>query len=161
MCPKCRAKKFDSPPLYTYEEKVARKRERLQQQAQIYDTVQHGGERAGEMASIRKNSGHGLLPEDRRGFDSPTVSTSLPHSVLTRQVSLENDSIQNVTLSPPPVPGTINSQPLSLRERLAYMKMQPVAVAATTEPIPAPKDVVTEASDDELVEAINGEDDAT
>jgi len=74
----------------------------------------------------------------------------MPHSVLTRQVSSKSDSIQNVALTPPP------TAPMSLRERLAQMKSQPpVEVAPTPEP------VVVESSDDELVEAINGESEAT
>jgi predicted Zn-ribbon and HTH transcriptional regulator len=140
QCPVCRTKKFDVKPAFTYEEKLARKKERMAKQNQVFnDTVQHGGERAGEIASIRKNSGHGLQPEDRRGFDSPTVSTPFPHSVLTRSIPEEP-----ITLTPPP------AAPMSLRERLALMASQP-----KPEPTSAPEPVIVEQSDDELVEAIN------
>jgi hypothetical protein len=84
----------------------------------------------------------------------------LPHSVISRpvplpQVSVENDSIQNMVLTPPPVPGTLNPQPLSLRERLAQMKSQPAPA-----PIPEPQPVIVESTEDQLVEAINGDDNA-
>jgi predicted Zn-ribbon and HTH transcriptional regulator len=102
MCPRCRIKKFDRPPLYTYEEKIQRKKE--------------------------------LLAEKEKVVPSP-----MPHSVLTRSldypnaptypVSTEADSIQNVSLTPPPVPMKFlkdnipmgDKPTMSLRERLAMM----------------------------------------
>jgi len=120
QCPKCKAKKFDSPPLYTYAEKVARK------------------------------AANGKLPPP------------LAHSVITRQVpppqvSTEADTIQNVALTPPPTPGTMNPVPLSLRERLAQRQ----AMKPQVEPIMAPEPVTVEATEDELMDVINGEPDAT
>jgi hypothetical protein len=47
----------------------------------------------------------------------------------------------------------MNPQPLSLRERLAQMKSQPAPA-----PIPEPQPVIVESTEDQLVEAINGDD---
>jgi len=128
MCPRCRIKKFDRPPLYTYEEKIARKQEQL--------------------------------TRDRVAEELPkevpiVIPAPMPHSVLTRQISTEADSIQNVMLTPPPEP----DRPLSLRERLAQMKSQPVQqFEPTPEPEPVIMESTVEQSEDELMEAINGDD---
>jgi len=133
MCPRCRIKKFDRPPLYTYEEKIARKQEQLTRDRAIEE-----------------------LPKEV----PIVIPAPMPHSVLTRQVyvesavprvSVEADSIQNVMLTPPPEP----DRPLSLRERLAQMKSQPIQ---QFEPTPEPEPVIIEQeTEDELMEAINGD----
>lgn len=120
MCPMCRTKRFDEKPAFTYEEKVARKKELEARRAQVVSST-------------------------------PIPTAPMPHSVLTRQVSSENDSIQHVTLAPPPA----LDRPLTLRERLAQMASQP---KPEPEPTPEPEPVIIEQSDDELVEAINNDD---
>jgi len=121
-CPKCRTKKFDIQPAYTYEEKLRRKQERLARNEEYL---------------VKKWA----VPQ-------PPDPGPLPHSVLTRSISEEP-----IALTPPPAP----DRPLSLRERLAQLAAQP-----PPEPqAPAPEPVIVEASEDQLVEAINGEDDAT
>jgi len=126
MCPSCRVKRFDRPPLYTYEEKIARKQELLAKQQAV---------------------------------EQPPPP--MPHSVLTRsldypdapkyQISTESDSIQNVALTPPPAP----DRPLSLRERLEWIKSQPPPVVVVeSEP-------VIEQTEEDLMASINGESDAT
>lgn len=136
-CPQCRIKKFDVPPLYTYADRV---RQQLEPSVQAEARVQ----------------------------------APLPHSVISRpvlppQISFENDSIQNMALTPPPVPGTMNPQPLSLRERLAEMSKREWAVNVEASAslnknnkdgevlIPVQKSDATP-SEDQLVEAINGDD---
>src|SRR4029077_6704733 len=144
-CPQCRIMKFDSPPLYTYAERAARKQARVQ--------------------------------VDRKPSDWPVESVpSLPHSVVTRSVApvMEQD-VASVTLTPPPAAPPV----MSLRERLAQMnaakpqsnpgsysvdegvRWKPIV---DPQPVEQPQDLgIMEAvsTDDELVEAINGEPDAT
>ena len=120
MCPSCRVKRFDRPPLYTYEEKIARKKELAAKRVEV--------------------------------TSSTPVEAPMPHSVLTRQVSLESDSIQNVTLTPPPMP-------MSLRERLEWMKTQPPPIPEPTEDLHL-KERFDSPSEEDLMEAINGEDGA-
>jgi len=126
MCPRCRIKKFDRPPLYTYEEKIQRKKELLLDKAKS------------------------AIQMEQERFEIPVSVAPMPHSVLTRQISTEADSIQNVSLTPPPEP----DRPLSLRERLAQMQVsQPIP-----EPTPAPEPVMIEsATEEELLETINGD----
>lgn len=142
-CPQCRIKKFDVPPTYTYADRVRQT---------SYETREHE------------------VPQ-----------APLPHSVISRpQVSVENDSIQNMALTPPPVPGTMNPQPLSLRERLALMsKGGDAQSSAHNAALPIQQVHSTSAkeqelegaaadgahlimnesaSEDQLVEAINGDD---
>jgi predicted Zn-ribbon and HTH transcriptional regulator len=144
MCPRCRIKKFETPPIYTYEEKIARKKE--------------------------------LLAEKEKVSPSP-----MPHSVLTRSldypnaptypVSTEADSIQNVSLTPPPTPMQFlkdnipmgDKPTMSLRERLAQMqKESPPGSFMTTDAIIESEPVIVEqATEDELMDVINGDTDVT
>jgi DNA-directed RNA polymerase subunit RPC12/RpoP len=133
MCPSCRVKRFDRPPLYTYEEKIARKKEQK------------------ELVYLREKGKR--VPVDTPLEELPPINpmAPMPHSVLTRQISTESDSIQNVALTPPPAP----DRPLSLRERLEWMKTQPPPVVVVeSEP-------VIEQTEEDLMASINGESDAT
>ena len=141
MCPKCKVAKFDSKPRYTYAERAKRRIPRLDYA------------RAQAREEIEKTA-------------------PLPHSVITRALSPEDD-IGSVALTPPPVP----TQPtMSLRERLALLKSQPAAgsesdISSTQRTLagltdgaaadgahPEPNESATE---EDLVQAINGETDAT
>jgi len=153
MCPRCRIKKFDRPPLYTYEEKIARKQEQLTR-----DRVTEE------------------LPKEV----PIVIPAPMPHSVLTRsldypgapatQISTEADSIQNVMLTPPPEP----DRPLSLRERLAMLKSQSATESESDTPFPlnlsgsngaatdgAHLESNESVTEDELMDVINGESDVT
>jgi len=157
-CPKCRTKKFDQKPAYTYEEKLKRKQEVLAKRDQYVESFK---------AYTKQTE------EDLRHppISLPSLTGNpppMPHSVLTRQVSSEADSIQNVALTPPPV------APMSLRERLAQMSKGGDALR-----LPSQETIMTgqlsngaaadgahpeqneSASEDELMEAINGENDVT
>jgi len=161
QCPKCKAKKFDSPPLYTYAEKVARKQELLARK------------KLTEPDPFYKENYKtyvGVVGDALRNTKLPEIpSAPMPHSVITRQVSTEADSIQNVALTPPPIPGTMNPVPLSLRERLKQMQdskpVGPQPIAEQWEKVvkedPTLGKWPSETTEDELMEAINGEPDAT
>ena len=76
MCPRCRIKKFDTPPIYTYEEKIQRKKELLAEKEKVSPSPMP----------------HSALT--RQVY----VESAVP------RVSVEADSIQNVMLTPPPEP---------------------------------------------------------
>jgi len=134
-CPKCRTKKFDQKPAYTYEEKLKRKQDLEAKRVPVVSST-------------------------------PIPPAPMAHSVLTRQVSLESDSIQNVALTPPP------TAPMSLRERLAQMSKREWAIDVEASArlnennkdgeilIPIQKSAAAQ-SEDELMEAINGDNDVT
>jgi len=152
MCPRCRIKKFDRPPLYTYEEKIARKKELSEQRDQYKESFE----------AYVKQTGEELRHPP---IEIPSLAP-MPHSVLTRQISTEADSIQNVMLTPPPEP----DRPLSLRERLAMLKSQSATESESDTPFPlnlsgsngaatdgAHLESNESVTEDELMEAINGD----
>jgi predicted Zn-ribbon and HTH transcriptional regulator len=132
QCPKCKSKRFDTPPLYTYQELVARK------------------------------AAKGKLPL----VETVVQPAPLAHSVLSRQVPqitapLEEEPVTSIALTPPPV---LPQTTMTLRERLAQIRSsaptpkqeQSASAATQEEPV-----VLDSVSEDELVEAINGDLDAT
>lgn len=120
MCPRCKVKKFDCRPTFTYAER------------------------------LRK-------PKPAPRVDSKP-QPALPHSVRTRDLpSLPpEDDIHSVVLTPPPAPSSLPIG-MTLREKLALMN-----AVKPKEAQPPPDTIsVEEATEDELVEAINNDDDAT
>jgi predicted nucleic acid-binding Zn-ribbon protein len=145
MCPACKVKRFEHPPLWSYADRM-KKRPQLK-------------EREVESAA------------------------PLPHSVITRDLPpLIPPRVEDITLAPPPVLEPIRTPTLTLRERLALLNARPQPAAGSESDVPCRETQQTgqsellsngaaadgahlavneSATEDELVEAINGDQDAT
>ena len=134
QCAMCKSYKFDTPPRYTYEERVARKKSL---KAQL-DRAKREFEREQKIAaaplphSVMTRTDVAMMipkPEDNVLSGEKGEIGKGYYRVVPQPV----EDISTIELKPPPAP-------MSLRERLAAMK---------------------QASEEELVQAINGETDAT